>query len=70
VGHLVVSTAEQSENGGSLDAQEAAIRSECERRGWVLLRIERDVQSGKSLNRRPGSSARFAPVGRVRRRGS
>jgi DNA invertase Pin-like site-specific DNA recombinase len=54
VGYVRVSTAEQSENGGSLDAQEAAIRSECERRGWVLLRIERDVQSGKSLNRRPG----------------
>jgi DNA invertase Pin-like site-specific DNA recombinase len=54
VGYVRVSTVEQSENGGSLDAQEAAITAECERRGWVLLRIERDVQSGKTMNGRPG----------------
>jgi DNA invertase Pin-like site-specific DNA recombinase len=30
-----------------------AIRNECERRGWVLVRIEEDILSGKNLAR-PG----------------
>lgn len=54
IGYVRVSTAEQSENGASLDAQRAAIERECERRGWMLLRVERDVQSGKSIRKRPG----------------
>lgn len=37
LGYARVSTAEQRSNGYGLDAQEAAIRDECERRGWRLL---------------------------------
>jgi DNA invertase Pin-like site-specific DNA recombinase len=54
IGYARVSTAEQNENGYGLEAQEAAIRAECERRGWTLLEVIRDEGvSGKSLDR-PG----------------
>jgi DNA invertase Pin-like site-specific DNA recombinase len=53
-GYVRVSTAEQAASGYGLSAQEAAIRAECERRGWVLLEIVRDEgESAKTLNR-PG----------------
>src|SRR5436190_1193388 len=53
-GYARCSTSEQAANGHGLDAQEAAIRAECERRGWTLLEVIRDEgQSGKSLAR-PG----------------
>jgi len=53
LGYARVSTAEQRSNGYGLDAQEAAIRDECERRGWRLLDLIRDEgTSGKSLDRR------------------
>lgn len=54
IGYTRVSTAEQARNGYGLDAQEAAIRDEAERRGWPLLRVIRDEGvSGESLDR-PG----------------
>lgn len=53
VGYTRVSTADQGENGGGLDAQRTAIEAECSRRGWVLDRIEADTLSGKTA-RRPG----------------
>jgi DNA invertase Pin-like site-specific DNA recombinase len=54
IGYARVSTAEQGSNGYGLDAQEAAIRDECQRRGWRLLGVMRDEgASGKSLDR-PG----------------
>jgi DNA invertase Pin-like site-specific DNA recombinase len=54
VGYVRVSTAEQNENGYGLEAQEGAIRAECDRRGWTLLEVIRDEGvSGKSLDR-PG----------------
>ena len=54
LGYARVSTAEQADNGYGLAAQEAAIRAECERRGWTLLEVVRDEgASGKSLDR-PG----------------
>lgn len=53
IGYVRVSTDEQGLNGAGLEAQRSAIRAECSRRGWQLLRIEEDVLSGKSLNR-PG----------------
>lgn len=53
IGYVRVSTDEQGSNGAGLEAQRSAIRDECSRRGWQLLRIEEDVLSGKSLNR-PG----------------
>jgi DNA invertase Pin-like site-specific DNA recombinase len=54
LGYARVSTAEQAGNGYGLDAQEAAIRDECERRGWTLLEVIRDEgASAKNLDR-PG----------------
>ena len=37
-----------------MDAQRLAIEAECARRGWVLLRIEEDAASGRSMSGRPG----------------
>lgn len=54
IGYTRVSTDEQAETGAGLDAQEAAVRVECERRGWELVRIATDAgASGKSLAQRP-----------------
>jgi DNA invertase Pin-like site-specific DNA recombinase len=52
IGYTRVSTDGQAESGAGLEAQEAAIRSECERRGWTLLRIASDTGSGKSMAKR------------------
>lgn len=52
LGYARVSTAEQAGDGYGLDAQEAAIREECERRGWALLEVVREEgASAKSLDR-------------------
>jgi DNA invertase Pin-like site-specific DNA recombinase len=59
VGYVRVSTDDQGANGAGLEAQRQAVRSECERRGWELLRFEEDVLSGKTL-RRPGLEAALA----------
>ena len=59
VGYVRVSTADQHDNGVSLEAQRAAIKGECERRGWVLLGIEQDALSGKTMQR-PGLQAALA----------
>ena len=53
VGYVRVSTEEQGLSGAGLAAQRLAIKAECDRRGWQLVRIEEDVLSGRSLNR-PG----------------
>ena len=54
LGYVRCSTAEQQLSGLGLAAQEAAIRSECERRDWILVDVLRDEgESGKSLAR-PG----------------
>jgi DNA invertase Pin-like site-specific DNA recombinase len=54
IGYVRCSTTEQADSGLGLAAQEAAIRSECERRGWQLLDLVADEgESGKSLDR-PG----------------
>jgi DNA invertase Pin-like site-specific DNA recombinase len=50
-----VSSREQADSGLGIEAQVRAIRAECERRGWTLIRIERDAgKSGKSMRNRPG----------------
>lgn len=46
IGYTRVSTTEQAQDGAGLAAQEYAIRSECERRGWELLDIYTDTCSG------------------------
>lgn len=52
IGYCRVSTEEQGDSRAGLEAQEAVIRSEVDRRGWDLLDIRSDVASGKSLRRR------------------
>ncbi len=54
IGYLCVSTDEQGKSGLGLEAQRRAIRKECDHRGWILLRFEEDVASGKTTNGRPG----------------
>ena len=55
LGYVRVSTDEQADSGAGLEAQRGAIRAECERKGWTLLRIHEDASaSGKGLNGRPG----------------
>jgi DNA invertase Pin-like site-specific DNA recombinase len=54
IAYCRVSTAEQSSEGHSLDAQREAIAAECKRRGWQLVSVETDVASGKSTEKRPG----------------
>lgn len=62
LGYCRVSTTEQAANGISLDAQEAAIREECQRRGWQLLDVVKDEgASGKSMDR-PGLLACLARI--------
>jgi DNA invertase Pin-like site-specific DNA recombinase len=56
VGYARVSTEEQATSGAGMEAQCAAIRAECARRGWTLARIEEDALSGKSM-KRPGLHA-------------
>lgn len=53
IGYARVSTEEQGVSGAGLTAQRRAIKAECDRRGWNLVRIEEDVLSGRTLNR-PG----------------
>lgn len=52
IGYCRVSTEEQGDSRAGLEAQEAAIRAEVERRGWDLLDVRYDVASGRSLRRR------------------
>jgi DNA invertase Pin-like site-specific DNA recombinase len=54
IGYVRVSTDDQGRNGYGLDAQRSAIRAECDRRGWTLVRTEEDVRSGGTMKRRPG----------------
>jgi DNA invertase Pin-like site-specific DNA recombinase len=62
LGYVRVSTIEQAESGLGLAAQEAAIRSECERRGWVLMEVVADEgESGRSLDR-PGLQSVLARI--------
>jgi DNA invertase Pin-like site-specific DNA recombinase len=48
-----VSTTEQGVSGLGLDAQEAAIRAYCERRGWRLASVVREVASGQKKTKLP-----------------
>jgi DNA invertase Pin-like site-specific DNA recombinase len=52
VGYTRVSTTGQADNGHSLSAQEAAIQSAAEQRGWKIHWVP-DTASGKSMDR-PG----------------
>lgn len=52
LGYMRVSTEEQGDSRAGLEAQEAAIRAEVERRGWDLVDLRHDIGSGKSMRRR------------------
>lgn len=49
--YVRVSTADQADNGASLDAQRAALTAEAERRGWDLELVADEGLSGKNMNR-------------------
>jgi len=62
LGYARCSTSEQAESGLGIAAQDATIRSECQRRGWELVEVVTDEgESGKSLDR-PGLQAALARV--------
>ncbi|WP_298207454.1 recombinase family protein [Ferrimicrobium sp.] len=64
VAYLRVSTEEQAVSGLGLAAQEAAIRSECERRGLPILAVLSDAGiSAKTINR-PALTEALAMLGR------
>ncbi len=52
IGYVRVSTEEQGDSRAGIEAQESAIRTEVERRGWSLTELRADVASGKSLRKR------------------
>ncbi|MGI8415963.1 MAG: recombinase family protein [Nakamurella sp.] len=51
LGYVRVSTADQVDNGASLDAQRTALTVEADRRGWDLELIADEGLSGKNMNR-------------------
>lgn len=63
VGYLRVSTDEQAERGAGLQAQEALIHAEADRRGWEVVAVHRDAGvSGRRLEGRAGLSAALSAV--------
>jgi len=62
-GYARVSTGLQAESGAGMDAQRAAIRRECEHRGWELVEVFEDAgASGRSVNGRPGLHAALSAL--------
>lgn len=59
LGYVRVSTAEQANEGASLDAQRAALTAEAARRGWDVELVADEGYSAKSLNR-PALTAALA----------
>jgi DNA invertase Pin-like site-specific DNA recombinase len=53
IGYVRIAPREERRSRPGLDAQQAAVERECERRGWRLLSVEQDVRSGRTLQR-PG----------------
>jgi DNA invertase Pin-like site-specific DNA recombinase len=53
LGYCRVSTVDQAEDGASLDAQEAILRDEAERRGWDLELVREEGRSAKTITGRP-----------------
>jgi DNA invertase Pin-like site-specific DNA recombinase len=52
IGYVRVSTDDQNDSGAGLVAQRKAIEAKVAAKGWQLLRVAKDVASGKSLNGR------------------
>ena len=66
IAYVRVSTADQAEHGASLDAQEAMLRDEAERRGWDVEIVREEGKSAKSITGRPlltgATRLRYAPT--------
>jgi DNA invertase Pin-like site-specific DNA recombinase len=63
VAYRRVSTDEQAHSGAGLDAQDASIAAEVQRRGWTLLETFTDAGfSGKSMVNRPALSEALAAL--------
>jgi len=52
IGYVRVSTDDQEESGAGLTAQTQAIQVKAESKGWQVVRIAKDVASGKTMNGR------------------
>lgn len=64
IGYVRVSTEEQGqEDRFSLPHQKEHIRSECKARGWELLGIYEDTESGKSTKKRAGFKSAMDSMG-------
>lgn len=61
--YVRVSTVDQAEEGASLDAQESALRAECEQRGWKVEIVREEGRSAKNL-RRPALQAALTRLDR------
>jgi DNA invertase Pin-like site-specific DNA recombinase len=59
-----VSTADQVEEGASLDAQTAALTAEAERRGWDIEFVREEGRSAKSIDGRPALAAALERLNR------
>lgn len=59
--YVRVSTEDQAERGASLKAQQAALRTEAERRGWAMKIVADEGVSAKNLQR-PGLQAALAAL--------
>jgi DNA invertase Pin-like site-specific DNA recombinase len=62
IGYARLSKAEHARGGRSMSTQETAIREACARRGWQLVRIERDDGESGADTHRPGLDAAFAAI--------
>lgn len=62
--YVRVSTEEQAASGAGLEAQRAAIATECERRGWTVVGWHSDegISGGKAVDARPGLTAALNTV--------
>lgn len=67
IAYTRVSTEEQGDSRAGLEAQQAAVNAEVERRGWTLVETFTDVASGKSLRKRDqlGGAMRMLAAGDV-----
>ena len=62
IGYVRVSTDDQNDSGAGLDAQRRAIEAKVASKGWQMMRIAKDVASGKSLNGRHDLKAALAEL--------
>ncbi|HWC35938.1 MAG TPA: recombinase family protein [Mycobacteriales bacterium] len=54
IGYVRVSTSEQADSRGGLDAQREAVERECQHRGWQLVEIVEDAGYSGRNTKRPG----------------